>query len=114
MAHQNSYRCYAHGCDGSWEAICVDLDIAIQGSSFDEVRNLLNGAVASYVADAVKEAPEVREQLLARKAPWYVTTYLNARLVLESFARGREKVMQATFPVYASPQMHFSAVPGYN
>ena len=33
-----SLRCYAEGRDGSWEAICLDLDIAVQGGSFEGVQ----------------------------------------------------------------------------
>ena len=114
MARRDSYLCFAHGRDGAWEAICVDLDIAIQGSSFDEVRDLLNSAVSTYIVDAEQEEPEVRDQLLSRVAPWYVTSGLVARTLVSSLARRREKARQAIFPVDASPQMHFSAVPGYN
>lgn len=114
MVRRDSYLCFAHGRDGEWEAICVDLDIAIQGSSFDEVRDLLNSAVATYIVDAEQEEPEVRDELLSRAAPWYVTAGLVARTLLCSLDRRRQRALQAIFPVYASPQMHFSAVPGYN
>ena len=30
-------RCYAKGHTGDWEAICLDLDIAVQGESFEDV-----------------------------------------------------------------------------
>ena len=44
-----SLRCYAEGRDGEWEAICLDLDIAVQGSSFEEVFRSLREAVSLYL-----------------------------------------------------------------
>ena len=114
MSETASFLCFAHGRDGDWEAVCVDLDIAIQGSSFDEVRNLLNRAVSTYVADAEAESPEVRDRLLSRRAPWYVTAGLKLRFLISSFTRRRDSLAEAMFPVYAAPQMHFSAISGYN
>lgn len=61
--------CFAHGRKGDWEAICVDFDIAVQGQSFDDVRNRLEAAVCEYVEDALREDPVTRERLLSRKAP---------------------------------------------
>ncbi len=39
-------RCYAEGRDDSWEAICLDPDIAVQGESFAEVVDSLNEAIS--------------------------------------------------------------------
>lgn len=64
--------CYAHGHEGSWEAICVDLDLSVQGTSMEDVMRRLDKAVHSYVADARKEAPEIARGLLRRKAPFHV------------------------------------------
>jgi hypothetical protein len=64
--------CFAHGRDGDWEAICLDLDIAVQGKSFDDVRSALDFAIHDYIEAARNEAPAVRERLLARQAPLWV------------------------------------------
>lgn len=64
--------CFAHGVGDEWEAICLDFDIAVQGTSFEEVRQLLSIAIESYVALAAAEGPETRNRLLARRAPWHV------------------------------------------
>lgn len=66
--------CYAAGRAGDWEAICIDLDIAVQGQSFDEARALLQRSIDLYVEEAVKEAPEEAARLLARTAPLWVRT----------------------------------------
>jgi hypothetical protein len=94
-----SVRCFAHGRDADWEAICIDFDIAVQGRSFDEVKSLLNGAVQTYIQDACKEEPVVRDRLLNRRAPWHVRLALTARLVFFNVFDGRNGEAQASFPV---------------
>ena len=64
--------CLARGGAERWEAICLDLDLAVQGRSFDEVRALLEEAVNTYVADANAEAEPAGSQLLARRVPLHV------------------------------------------
>jgi len=71
-------QCFANGHPGDWEAICVDFDLAVQGSSFEEVQALLHDAIASYVQCAGAEAPETASRLLRRRAPALV----HLRLVL--------------------------------
>lgn len=65
-------RCYAHGHEGIWEGICVDLDIAVTGVSFDEVRERLHQSIVTYVEDATNEDPLNAQRLLNRKAPLHV------------------------------------------
>lgn len=62
-------HCYAEGRDGEWEAICLDLDIAVQGHSFEEVFRSLREAIALYL-ESVTELPDAeRQRLLHRPAP---------------------------------------------
>ena len=82
-------RCYIHGKGTTWEAICIDLDIAVQGSSMQEVKNLLGEAISSYVADACKEDPETAERLLSRRAPFWVRAKLGLNLLTYSLASQR-------------------------
>lgn len=96
----NALLCYAHGRDTEWEAICVDLDIAVQGRSFDEVRSLLSSAIASYVADAAAESPRDALRLLTRRAPFHVRAVLALRLAWYNLMHGKQdREMQASFPV---------------
>ena len=37
MEMRKLLRCYAERHHGQWEAFCLDFDIAVQGSSFEEV-----------------------------------------------------------------------------
>ena len=83
-------HCFAHGTPGEWEAICVDFDIAVQGSSFEEVRSLLDDAVRSYVEDACAERPAVANRLLNRRAPLSVRVKLAVSYVCHLLSRTRE------------------------
>ena len=77
-----TFHCYAH-CDGSsWEAICVDLDIAVQGRSLREVKELLETTITSYVEDAKAEGEDVARRLLSRRSPWHVRAKLALSLRL--------------------------------
>ena len=64
-------RCYAQrGNDGLWEAFCLDLTLAAQGSTFEEARQVLHEQIQEYVIDAlVGQDKEHVATLLPRKAP---------------------------------------------
>lgn len=62
-------RCYAEGRDDRWEALCLDLDIAVQGSSFEDVDKALREAVCDYVEYVSTLPEEDQKRLLNRKAP---------------------------------------------
>jgi|SRR4026208_2590890 predicted RNase H-like HicB family nuclease len=64
--------CFAQGTDGDWEAACPDLDLAVQGRSYEEVYDRLNTAIQDYVQAALQEDDATRERLLSRKAPFLV------------------------------------------
>lgn len=64
--------CYAYQRHQVWEAICVDLDVAVFGSSRDEVMRSLRDAVDLHL-EAVAELPvEERQAMLARRSPLHV------------------------------------------
>lgn len=92
---------YAHGTKGAWEAICADLDISVQGESFDEVRGLLEEAVSSYVEDALKESPRDAARLLNRRAPWWLRLRLATRFLghIGSRRRRQPSELQAGFDI---------------
>jgi predicted RNase H-like HicB family nuclease len=62
-------HCYAEGRDGNWEAICLDLDIAVQGRSFEEVFSSLQEAVSLYLETVADVEPDEQRALLRRSAP---------------------------------------------
>jgi predicted RNase H-like HicB family nuclease len=63
--------CIARGHGDVWEALCLDLDLAAQGESFEDVRSRLNSMIQSYVADASREGEPARSKLLSRRAPFH-------------------------------------------
>lgn len=92
--------CVAEGRDGDWEAICLDLDIAVQGESFDEVKHLLDGAVQTYLEDARKEDAQTRKRLLARTVPFGTRLAFVCKLAVHAlFGRYRHDGLQASFEI---------------
>ena len=65
-------HCFAEGRDGDWEAVCLDLDIAVQGASFEDVFRSLPEAIDLYVEAATELPDEDRKRLLDRPAPLHV------------------------------------------
>lgn len=74
-------HCYASGRDGQWEGICLDLDIAVQGRSFEEVQASLTKAVAMHLERVMELPVEERAELLHRPVPLLV----RLRYALEAF-----------------------------
>jgi hypothetical protein len=63
-------RCYCERSGDIWQAFCIDLNLATQGDSPEEVKRKLHEQINSFVYDAlVGEDKEYAEQLLKRKAP---------------------------------------------
>lgn len=63
-------RCYAENKGDYWQAFCLDLTLAAQGDSFEEVKEKLDDMICDYVYDALQgEDSEYADQLLTRKAP---------------------------------------------
>nr|VFK33614.1 MAG: hypothetical protein BECKMB1821G_GA0114241_11701 [Candidatus Kentron sp. MB] len=63
-------HCYAERKDDLWQAFCLDLTIAAQGESFEEVRRKLAIMVKEYIDDAIEgEDQAYAKQLLTRRAP---------------------------------------------
>lgn len=65
----NILHCYETGRDGDWEGICLDLDIAVQGSSFEDVARSLRDAVSLYLQSVSSLPDEQQAHLLHRPAP---------------------------------------------
>jgi hypothetical protein len=64
--------CYAEGTDDAWEAICLDFDISVQGTSVQDVMSKLDVAIKEYF-EYVRTLPEEEQKrFLTRHVPWYV------------------------------------------
>jgi len=77
---RENLNCIATGHGDRWEAFCLDLDLAVQGSSFDEVRRSLDKAIHMHIEGAMQEPEPTRTQLLNRKAPVLVRLLWRVRL----------------------------------
>lgn len=80
-------RCFASKSGAQWQAFCLDLDLAVQGDSLEEVKQKISGQIAEYVYDALAgEDTQYAEQLLSRRAPLSLwATYYWAGLVHKIF-----------------------------
>ena len=74
-------RCLAEKRHGRWEALCIDLDIAVDAPTLAEARASLDEAVRLYVDSLSDLAPADRARLLRRSAPLkYLLRYWIVRL----------------------------------
>jgi predicted RNase H-like HicB family nuclease len=96
-------HCYAEGCDAEWEAICLDLDIAVQGRLFEEVVASLQEAIALYLETVADLSPEERRPLLHRSAPFFIRLKFLTHAVRGLFGAcdGRNQRHQFTMPLAA-------------
>lgn len=96
-------ECIAHGAGNHWEAICLDLDIAVQGSSLEDVTRILRESVQTYIDDAMTQPEPIRTAMLQRSVPFTVRASWAARLFFATMCGRRfdRKRREATigFPV---------------
>jgi hypothetical protein len=69
---QRVLHCYAFGRDDQWQAICLDLDLAVQGGSFEEVFRLLNDTISFHMEGIMELPQDDQRRLLSRSVPWLV------------------------------------------
>jgi len=63
-------RCYVERKSGHWQAFCIDLNLAVQGESQEEVVQKLHQQIHDYLRDIFEgEDRPYAAQLLNRKAP---------------------------------------------
>lgn len=97
---QTQYLCVAHPLQADdWEAFCLDFDIAVHAKTFDEAKDRLQRAVASYIEDATKEAEPHRSRLLNRRAPLWVRLMWGWRFFVEAVRDRRDHNVAVGFPV---------------
>ena len=65
-------QCYARGSGDRWEAICVDLDISVQGRSPADAKSSLATAIEMYLQRVAELPADERRAFLARRSPWHV------------------------------------------
>lgn len=63
-------RCLVERRKGVWQGFCIDLNLAAQGESAEEVHAKLEEQISDYLYDAlVGQDKEYAQQLLGRPAP---------------------------------------------
>lgn len=63
-------KCYAEReRDGSWFAVCIDLNLVAQGESLDSVKIKLHQQVRDYLEEAVTDDAAYFGDLIPRPAP---------------------------------------------
>ena len=76
------FRCYGHRTGGHWHAICTDLDIAVDGRSYQEVKASLETCTLMYLESIVELPQDERQRFLARRSPWSI----RARMAVSTWA----------------------------
>ena len=66
---RRTLHCLAFGREGAWQAFCLDLDIAVEGRTFEEAESRLRDTIATYVQDVAALDESDRERLLNRSMP---------------------------------------------
>jgi predicted RNase H-like HicB family nuclease len=96
-------RCYAEGKEGDWEAICLDLDIAVQGRSFEEVFGSLQQAISLYLETVADLPADQQPALLRRQVPFTIRLKFLAHAArgLFSSSLGDRQHHQFTVPLAA-------------
>lgn len=69
-------RCYAYRDGETWEAICVDYDLATFAPSLDEVKASLVTCIELFLEGVAEASPEDRAHLLRRRSPWLLRAKL--------------------------------------
>ena len=97
-------QCYAYRDGDTWEAICVDLDIATFASSLDEVKTSLVTCIELFLEGVAEASPEDRRLLLRRRSPWHLRAKLAALTWLSRLRNDARHALQ--FTLHSSVSAH--------
>ena len=90
MRDQMVLFCYAEGSGNAWEAICLDFDIAVQGTSDQDVMNKLGAAIQDYL-EYVRSLPAgEQKRFLNRHVPGRIQIGLFLKMLLAWLCRKRD------------------------
>ena len=97
---QRLVHCFAEGQEAVWEAFCVDFDLAVQGSSFDDVYHKLNDQISLYKESVAALPSADQERLLNRRMPLSTTLSLLLSTVISVVGRrGSRSRHDYSFPI---------------
>jgi hypothetical protein len=90
MRDQMVLLCYAEGVGDAWEGICLDFDLAVQGTSSQDVIAKLDAAIRDYL-EYVHTLPEAEQKrFLSRRVPWYVGLNVALKMLFVSLCHRRD------------------------
>ena len=98
-----TFRCYAYRSRQSWEAICVDLDIAVFGGSIKEVEASLDTCIQMHLESASELPPHEQRRLLTRRSPWYVGAKLTLSTWLARLRGNADRARRFTVESHLPP-----------
>ena len=103
MTNSVTLSCVVRGHTEHWEGFCLDLDLAVQGRSYDQVRDGLLKAIDGYIEAALLEDEHTRERLLNRRAPLRIRLYWALQLFWATIFSGSRKSDSITGFAVACP-----------
>ena len=89
-------QCYAYRDGDTWEAICVDFDIATFAHSLDEVKASLVTCIELFLEGVAEAPPEDRKFLLRRRSPWHLRAKLATLTWLSRLRNDARQALQFT------------------
>ena len=89
-------QCYAYRDGDTWEAICVDFDIATFAPSLDEVKASLVTCIELFLEGVAESSPEDRRLLLRRRSPWHLRAKLATLTWLSWLRNDARQALQFT------------------
>ena len=98
-------QCYACRDGDTWEAICVDFDIATFAPSLDEVKASLVTCVELFLEGVAEAPPEDRKSLLRRRSPWHLRAKLATLTWLSRLRNDARQALQ--FTLQSSVPAHY-------
>lgn len=79
---RRTLHCLAFGREGAWQAFCLDLDLAVEGRTFEDADARLRDAIATYFQDVAMLDESDRERLLNRSMPLWTRVGFAVRAFL--------------------------------
>lgn len=90
-------RCFGRkDDDGTWFAMCLDLNLYARGDSVEEAQKKLHGAICDYVNDAFGDDAAYKGDLIPRRAPlsfWAEYYWLRVKLGAHAAAQNARAVL---------------------
>jgi len=84
-------RCYGYSSKNAYIGVCIDLNIAIQGDSQQEVRRKMNDAIKSYILSVLDTDDQSSiPDLILRKAPlqdWIIYYWIKIKVAIRQIPK---------------------------